>query len=740
MPANGSIRKNNGMSCGIRSRLPGVVLILLPLVVGQADAQTNPPPPAGMTQQQYDELVRSVGQSVVQTLTEKGLVTQPSASPVVAKPIEVDEEALVARQVVKTLSEVPTVLGGYSEVSTELVQLWDRLDRTASGGRGPWAYLGLLAITAAAAPLAEAGIRRLTLAKRNVMAQQFATTGGLWRVAALALLDGFAVVAVWLVVHLALGAVFAKAGLQTQFAAIVLKSLVTWRTFMLLFRLYLRPDLAAVRIAPVTDESAYRLLRLFELAVLVAILAGSWVRVLVSPAAVSAAILTNSVAVLAIFIFVVFRARSDVCSWFLGLIDEDARKSGIKVALARHWHWIALPILIFLGLARAYDAVSDLFEVPDGAILTLNIIIGLLLAETLSSFIVRRHRASALARSGGPESGRLLPFLVRAVRATIWVVAAAVLVRTWAVDVLSLVDEQGWSEISRAWTTTVVTALLAYFAWEAVHFATERRSERPKPGASGQEAEAGQAPVNATRLETLAPILRVALGIVIVVTAALTILASLGICITPLIAGASVFGLAISFGSQTLVHDIVSGLFYLADDAFRVGEYIDGGKAKGTVEGFTLRSIRLRHQSGQIHTVPFGQLGQITNFSRDWSTLKVNLRLTRDTDLDKLRKVTKKVGLAMLEDPELKDDFLEPLKLQGVADIADTATVMRFKITVRPIRPAYIQREAMKRLIAAFKEAGIEFAGAAVAIPPIGGPSMGIAAAAAASTPATRAG
>ena len=88
--------------------------------------------------------------------------------------------------------------------------------------------------------------------------------------------------------------------------------------------------------------------------------------------------------------------------------------------------------------------------------------------------------------------------------------------------------------------------------------------------------------------------------------------------ITPLIAGASVFGLAISFGSQTLVRDIVSGIFYLTDDAFRVGEYIDCGKAKGTVEGFTLRSIRLRHQNGQVHTIPFGQLGQITNFSRDW--------------------------------------------------------------------------------------------------------------------------
>src|SRR5262249_39521899 len=202
-----------------------------------------------------------------------------------------------------------------------------------------------------------------------------------------------------------------------------------------------------------------------------------------------------------------------------------------------------------------------------------------------------------------------------------------------------------------------------------------------------------------------------------------------------------VFGLAISFGNQTLVHDIVSGVFYLADDAFRVGEYIDCGKAKGAVEGFTLRSIRLRHQNGQIHTIPFGQLGQITNFSRDYSTLKFNLRFDREIDFDKLRKVTKKVGQAMLEDAGLKDDFIEPLKLQGIADIADNAMVMRFKLTVKPVRPSYIQREAVRRLITAFKEAGLQFASATVAAPGAGSSAMDTAVAAAApSTSATKGG
>jgi small-conductance mechanosensitive channel len=728
------------MRLQLRFWLWGVLLIFVVMAADRVEAQTKPPP-AGMTQKQYDELVKSVGESVIQILRAKGLVPAPPAAAPMAKPADVDMEELVADKAREALREIPKVLGGYPAVWTDLANLPTRLDAADAGGRGLWAYLSLLAVTAAAALFAEAGVARLTAAKRHAVAQSFAANGGLWRVVALAFLDALSFVALWVVVHLALGAIFANAGTQTQFAALVLKALVTWRLFMLLFRLFLRPDLAAARIAPIADESARRLFHLFGIAVVFFILARVWVGVLVAPEAIAAVELTNSVVVVAIFIFAVIRTRHDIGYWLRGLIADGSRAQGAKVALAEHWHWIAVPLLIILAGARAYDALSQRFQMPSGAILTLSILLGLLLAETLLSFVVRPRTVPGVAADGRREPGRMARFLVRALRATMWVVAAAVLVRTWAVDVLSLVDERTWSEFSRAWTTAVITALMAYFAWEAVNFATERRSPRPMPGATDEESENAQAPPSSSRLETLTPIFRVMLGVVIFVTAALVILASLGISITPFIAGASVLGLAISFGSQTLVHDIVSGIFYLADDAFRVGEYIDCGKAKGTVEGFTLRSIRLRHQNGPIHTIPFGQLGQITNFSRDYSTLKFNLRFDRNTDLDKLRKVTKKIGQAMLADPELKDDFLEPLKLQGIADIADNAMVMRFKMTVKPTRPSYMQREAVKRLIAAFKEAGLEFASATVAVQTVGGPAMDQAvAAAAASASATKAG
>jgi small-conductance mechanosensitive channel len=134
------------------------------------------------------------------------------------------------------------------------------------------------------------------------------------------------------------------------------------------------------------------------------------------------------------------------------------------------------------------------------------------------------------------------------------------------------------------------------------------------------------------------------------------------------------------------------------------------------VERISLRSVRLRHQNGQIHTIPFGQLTSITNFSRDWQTVKFNLRLARDADIEKVRKTVKQLGQEMQKDPELAKELLQPLKLQGVAEIADNALVVRLKFTVRPLKPTWVQREALKRLYKVFREKGIEFASGAITV------------------------
>jgi small-conductance mechanosensitive channel len=220
----------------------------------------------------------------------------------------------------------------------------------------------------------------------------------------------------------------------------------------------------------------------------------------------------------------------------------------------------------------------------------------------------------------------------------------------------------------------------------------------------------------ASRFSTALPVAKnLAMGAVLALAGLLT-LKSAGLDVAPLLAGFGVVGLALSFGSQALVRDVVSGIFFIADDAFRIGEYIETGALRGTVEQITLRSVRLRHHNGPVHTIPFGQINSVTNLSRDWGTIKLELGFDRDVDIDMIRKVAKNVGLAMLSDPEFGADFILPLKMQGIQDLTETSMVIRFKFTSRPGNPGLIKREAMKRLIFAFRERGLPFASNSVTV------------------------
>lgn len=212
------------------------------------------------------------------------------------------------------------------------------------------------------------------------------------------------------------------------------------------------------------------------------------------------------------------------------------------------------------------------------------------------------------------------------------------------------------------------------------------------------------------RIGTILPILRNFVFILTATIVTLMYMSSIGVAILPLLAGASVFGVAIAFGSQTLVKDVLSGIFYLLDDAFRIGEYIQSGSYMGTVEGFTLRSIRLRHHRGPVFTVPFGSLGAIQNMSRDWALDKIVLGVTYDADITKAKKLIKQVGQELLENAEFAPNIIETLKMQGVDELGDFAVKIKLKMMTRPGEQAPIRRWALARIKTLFDENGINFA------------------------------
>jgi small-conductance mechanosensitive channel len=322
--------------------------------------------------------------------------------------------------------------------------------------------------------------------------------------------------------------------------------------------------------------------------------------------------------------------------------------------------------------------------------------------------LLRRLAAHRLADS--PPVTRAAAVAARAaIAGGIWVAGLALLARAWEPVVVD-------PRLRHAGGSAVEIGASLVLGWSLWCF-LRSYFQAQIPHVSGHgPAEDDDGPAVSSRLSTVLPIVRdLAFGVVMAVTA-LIVLSAAGINIGPMLAGFGVLGLALSFGSQALVRDIVSGIFFMADDAFRIGEYIDTGKLKGTVERITLRSVQLRHQNGPIHTVPFGTISQITNYSRDWSTVKFLIRLDHAADLEKARRTIKKIGQEMQADPDFGPEFLLPLKMQGVHEIADTAVVIRCKFTVRPAKPSVVQREALRRIYRGLQMAGVPLASNAVLV------------------------
>jgi moderate conductance mechanosensitive channel len=247
-------------------------------------------------------------------------------------------------------------------------------------------------------------------------------------------------------------------------------------------------------------------------------------------------------------------------------------------------------------------------------------------------------------------------------------------------------------------------ALLVHVVWIAVRSAIDRRLGEIRPaGPHG-------APDPSSRLLTLLPLLRVTAAVLLVVMLVLSSLWALGIEITPVLAGAGVAGLAIGFGAQALVRDVIAGIFFLAEDAFRIGEYIEAGSStKGTVERITLRTVALRHHNGPLHFVPYGSLGTVRNNSRDWVVDKFNLPLPIDVDSEKIRRLIKKVGEDMKADPQLGPLMLEPLKGK-LYRVDPGVKIFRCKFQTPPGKQFDVRASAYKRIEAALKALGVGFA------------------------------
>jgi small-conductance mechanosensitive channel len=278
--------------------------------------------------------------------------------------------------------------------------------------------------------------------------------------------------------------------------------------------------------------------------------------------------------------------------------------------------------------------------------------------------------------------------------------------KLWGVNLRNLAEAGFGAQVAANGIGFLLILALGYLAWEVTNLMINKRLAQEAPGEEGgAEGGTGQ-----TRIATILPILRMTLQATIITITVLLALSQLGANIAPLLAGAGVLGLAIGFGAQTLVKDIVSGVFFLLDDAFRLGEFITVGTTNGVVSKISVRSLQLRQDTGQLHIVPYGSMSQLTNNSRDWVTLKLRFTVPFDTDQEQVRKLFKKIGQEMMEVPALAEVLINPFKSQGAADVTDVGIVIRGKFSTVPGGQFIIRKEVYSRVQKAFEANGIEFA------------------------------
>ena len=401
----------------------------------------------------------------------------------------------------------------------------------------------------------------------------------------------------------------------------------------------------------------------------------------------------------AVILWTVWQVRAPIA----GLIRGEGKHNAIVGWLAELWPVIATVFFIGIAAARVY-AILDGTPVESAAgILSVLLVVSLPILDMMLCRAVAAGASHSAADSAAPGFVAAYEAVFRrAIHIVVTVIGLFLLAELWDVNLFAVAQASMGGKISSSLFGICIVLLLSYLLWELAKTAIDRRLA----------AEGEQGPdVPASRMKTLLPLLRMLILITIVVMATMSFLAALGVDILPLLAGASVVGVAIGFGSQTLVRDIVSGAFFLMDDAFRLGEYIEVGQDKGTVEKINVRTVFLRHHRGALNILPYGEIKRLRNTSRDWIIHVMEFRLTYDTNIQQVKKIMKKIGEEMAADPDYATDMLQPLKSQGVLATEDSAIVVRAKFTAKPGGNSFvIRRVAYDKIIKAFRDAGIKFA------------------------------
>jgi small conductance mechanosensitive channel len=358
------------------------------------------------------------------------------------------------------------------------------------------------------------------------------------------------------------------------------------------------------------------------------------------------------------------------------------------------------------------DAASALFHIEAVAAIALAalaaaaiaMLVGALTRRLLLSIEGDRLHTQPIARA-----------TVKAVRRVTFVLSLLVLTFP-ALDLFGVNLAMGLNRAEATrWLTEngarVLLIVLLAFAFNRFAASVIRRAEHEI--ADGDDFRAFE---RRKRAQTLGGTARRFFAIVIWSAASLMVLRELDVDITPVLTGAGILGLAVGFGAQTLVKDIISGLFLIAEDQVRIGDSIEVNGVGGTVEEINLRTIVLRDVEGTVHTIANGDIRGLANKSRDYSYFVLDIGVPYDTDTDRIVQVVKATAADLMADPAYRVSILEPLEVMGLDAFRPSEVMLRFRIKTLPQRQSEVGRELRRRVKLAFDAANIRISAPQLAI------------------------
>jgi small-conductance mechanosensitive channel len=362
--------------------------------------------------------------------------------------------------------------------------------------------------------------------------------------------------------------------------------------------------------------------------------------------------------------------------------------------LGTYWYLPALVLVAISLFATFFSAGNASNALRQSLICTVLVVLCMVL-----NGLLRRHglRPARHNRRHALYSDRLKHFSYTLMHLLIWLFFIELGLRVWGLSLIRFTEGDG-HDISVKLLGLAATLIIAWLVWILADTGIHHALTRSRKGLAN------------ARAQTMMPLIRNVLFIAIAVIAAIVALANMGMNVTPLLAGAGVIGLAIGFGAQSLVADLITGLFIIIEDSLAIDDYVDLGGHLGTVEGLTIRTVRLRDIDGIVHTIPFSEIKSIKNYSREFGYAIFRIAIPHNIDIDDAIKLIRDVGQKMRGDPLQKRNIWSPLELQGVESFEQGTAILRARFKTAPIKQWEVSRAFNLALKRQLDEAGLDLA------------------------------